>query len=66
MIEIKDIEPGKSYACKYRGLGDDERLGIIKQRDLEQGLLIIIDSETRDELVIQFKDVWDIDTVEWV
>lgn len=65
MIDIKDIEPGKSYACKYRGLNED-RVGIIKQRDLEQGLLILVDSESRDELVVQIKDVWDIDTVEWV
>jgi hypothetical protein len=65
VIDIKDIEPGKSYACKYQGL-NEERLGIIKQRDMENNLLIIVDSETKDELVINSADVWDIDVIEWV
>ena len=87
MIDITDITPGESYACKFRvrgipldefgrpggmlsmadlpikEFGDYEGFGFLKQRDLEQGLVVVVDEATNREFVCEFADIWDIDTV---
>jgi hypothetical protein len=86
MIDIKDITPGESYACKFRvetmldelgrppGLSDTplagvqmyEGLGVLIARDVEQELVKLKDEKSSKEFVVPFKDIWDIDTVDWV
>jgi GrpB-like predicted nucleotidyltransferase (UPF0157 family) len=86
MIDIRDITPGESYACKFRvetmldtlgrpapnlsdvplkGPGIYESFGFLKQRDTEQELVIVVDEKSNKEFVVAFKDLWDIDTVEF-
>ena len=86
MIDIRDVIPGESYACKFRvetqldtlgrpapnltdvpvrGTGTYEGFGVLKQRDLEQQLVIVVDHKSDREFVCGFDDIWDIDTVEW-
>lgn len=64
-LTAQDIEPGTSYACKYRDLAGDECVAIIVKRDSEQELLALQDLATGMEMVLSYGDVWDIDTVEW-
>jgi len=86
MIDILDITPGESYACKFRvetmldelgrppGLSDTplagvqmyEGLGVLIARDLAQELVKLKDEKSSKEFVVPFKDIWDIDTVDWV
>jgi hypothetical protein len=87
MIDIKDITPGASYACKFRvetmldtlgrpapnlsdvplkGVGTYEGFGFLKQRDLAQELVVVVDEKLSKEFVVPFADIWDIDTVELV
>jgi hypothetical protein len=86
MIDIRDIVPGESYACKFRvqtmldtlgrpapnlsdtplaGVQTYESFGFLKQRDVEQELVIVVDEKSRKEFVVGFQDLWDIDTVEY-
>jgi len=86
MIDILNITPGESYACKFRvetmlddlgrpapnlsdrplaGPGEYEGFGILKQRDIEQRLVILMDEKSRKDFVVSFDDIWDIDEVEW-
>jgi len=86
MIDILDIVPGNSYACKFRvetmldtmgrpapnlsdvplkGPGLYEGIGVLMQRDTEQELVKLQDEKSKKEFVVPFKDIWDIDTVEW-
>lgn len=64
MIDIMDITPGEAYACKFR-LGEYESLGILTMRDLAQEMVKLKDTQTNMEFVIPFKDIWDVDTIEW-
>jgi hypothetical protein len=41
-----------------------ESFGFLKQRDVEQELVIVVDSKSNKEFVVGFSDLWDIDTVE--
>ena len=86
MIDILDVQPGSSYACKFRvttmldelgrpapnlsdvplkGAGVYESFGLIKQRDTQQELVVVVDESTNREFVVEFANLWDIDTVEW-
>ena len=47
------------------GVKTYESFGVLKQRDLEQELVIVIDQKSSKEFVVKFEDLWDIDTVEW-
>jgi len=47
------------------GPGEYEGFGVLKQRDLEQELVIVIDQATEQEFVVDFADIWDVDRVEW-
>ena len=86
MFDIKDIEPGKSYACKFRteqildefgripglsdvplkGLSMNESWGAITTRDSEKELVEVVDEKSKKKFVVPFKDIWDVDSVEWV
>lgn len=48
-----------------KGPGVYEGLGVISQRDMESQLVKLVDVETQREFVVNFEDIWDIDTVEW-
>ena len=86
MIDVLDITPGESYACKFRvvtmldtfdrpapnlsdtplkGPGVYEGVGILKQRDIDQRLVVLVDQNSNREFVVSFDDIWDIDTIEW-
>lgn len=60
-----DIEPGKSYACKYLDLTGKACVAVIVKRDPESELLKIRDVDTGIEFIARYTDVHDIDTVEW-
>lgn len=89
MIDIKDIVPGQSYACKFRvettldedgkvpgiptfgmapikGSGIYEGFGVILVRDIENEQVKVRDEESLFHFVVPFKDIWDVDSVEWV
>lgn len=85
-MKIQDVEPGKSYACKFKvetmldtygrppGLSDTplkgpglyEGFGVIEIRDSEKEMVQIVDEKSSKKFVVPFKDIWDIDTVDWV
>lgn len=67
MIKIEDVEPGKSYACKFRvqGPGGYEGIGILVQRDLTNRLVRLVDKDTLMGFTVSFDDIWDIDDVVW-
>lgn len=46
--------------------GDYEGFGFLKQRDLDQRLVVVVDSQSGVDFVCSFDDIWDIDTVELV
>lgn len=86
MIDILEVEPGASYACKFRvttmldaqgkpaqlnvgeaaeGPGLYEGLGVIRTRDVANGLVVVVDVDSQTEYTVDFANIWDIDTVEW-
>ena len=60
-----DIVAGESYACKYK-VDEQEKFGLILQRDVEQKLVKIQDVTSAEQYVVTFDNIWDIDEVEWV
>lgn len=46
--------------------GDYEGFGFLKQRDLDQELVVVVDDKTGKEFVCSFEDIWDIDSIEFV
>ena len=48
-----------------KGPGVYESFGFLKQRDLDQELVIVVDEKSNKEFVVAFNDLWDIDTVEF-
>lgn len=64
-MKPQDIEPGKSYACKYTDLTGTKCLALIVQRDPENELLILRDVDTAIEMIVPYSAVEDVDTVEW-
>lgn len=65
MIEIKDLTPGESYACRFR-VNDYQGIGLLLTRDNDQKLVKLKDTATRLEHVVPFEDIWDIDHVNWI
>jgi hypothetical protein len=68
MIDITELTPGESYACRFRLVKDEdtyESIGLLLTRDLEQKLVKLRDTQTLIEFVVSFDDVWDIDHVNW-
>lgn len=67
-LTFKDIEAGKSYACKFlvrNGLSSTEYFGVIKTRDCDQELAEIVVVDSGEEFVVKWSDCWAIDEVEW-
>lgn len=65
MIQAEDLEPGRSYACKYIDLAGETCLAVIVRRDTEKRLLELEDVDTGTRMVLGYDSVHDIDTVEW-
>ena len=67
MIDILDITPGETYACKSK-LGEDkeEKFGLILLRDVDQKLVKLQDLSSSEQFVVSFENIWDVDEVEWV
>lgn len=63
-IELKDLEPGRSYACMYTDL-TGPALAIIVKRDVENQLVELRDLESNHTVILAWDQVYDIDTVEW-
>ena len=49
-----------------QGEGIYEGFGVLKQRDLNQRLVVVYDEKSTRDFIVSFDDIWDIDTVEWV
>lgn len=64
MIDIKDVQVGKSYACRFRD-GLYEGLGILILRDVDQQLVKLRDERSNEEYIVSFDNIWDIDEIEW-
>tara|TARA_B110000503_G_C7118651_1_gene401443 strand:- start:1009 stop:1275 length:267 start_codon:yes stop_codon:yes gene_type:complete len=84
MIDIQDINPGESYACKFRvetlldeygripglsdtplkGVGMYEGLGLLVTRDLEAKIVLLRDVDSKQDFIVPFNDIWDIDHAE--
>ena len=45
--------------------GTYEGLGILIQRDSEKKLVKLQDEKSGKEFIVPFKDLWDVDEVEW-
>jgi hypothetical protein len=65
MIDILDITPGESYACKYK-VNDEEKFGLILLRDVDKKLVKVQDLSSSEQAVVPFDLIYDIDEVEWV
>ncbi len=65
MIDILDITPGESYACKYK-VDDEEKFGLILLRDIDKKLVKVQDLSSSAQAVVPFDLIYDIDEVEWV
>ena len=63
-MNIQDIEPGQSYACKYLDHAGVEAIGVIKTRDVVNERVQIIDDNST-LIVLDWSSIWDVDTVEW-
>jgi len=46
-------------------VGVYEGFGLLKQRDTEQGLVIVVDNKSSKEFIVPFSDIWDVDAVEF-
>jgi len=40
-------------------------LGILIQRDTDQKLVKLQDEKSKKEFIVPFKDLWDVDEIEW-
>jgi hypothetical protein len=43
-----------------------ESWGAITTRDSEKELVEVVDEKSKKKFVVPFKDIWDVDSVEWV
>jgi hypothetical protein len=48
-----------------KGVGLYEGIGILKQRDMDQRLVVLQDEKSRKDFVVSFDDIWDVDEIEW-
>lgn len=46
--------------------GDYEGFGFLKQRDIDQQLVVVVDDKSGSEFICSFNDIWDIDCIEFV
>lgn len=48
-----------------KGVGVYEGVGILLQRDMDQRLVRLKDERSSAEFVVDFDNIWDVDTIEW-
>ena len=58
LLSMADV-PIKRY-------GDYEGFGYLKQRDVEQQLVVVVDDASGREFVCGFDDIWDVDDIELI
>ena len=81
MIDIRDIIPGGSYACKFKveqmleqdgglftGLNDARiaGFGLLLTRDVGNELVRIQEQKSGKTITVPFAQIWDVDEVEWI
>lgn len=64
MLDEFGRPPGLSDV-PLKGPGEYEGFGFIEIRDLEGRKFKIKDEKSKKYFIVDFEDVWDIDTVEW-
>ena len=69
-LDTRSIEFGGIDAAIANGIGtpgDYEGFGVITKRDVSSRLLEIADQEIDGQLwIVNWDNVWDVDTVEWI
>lgn len=65
MLDTFGRPPGLSDT-PLKGPGLYEGFGVIEIRDSEKEVVQIVDEKSSKKFVVPFKDIWDIDTVDWV
>lgn len=65
MLDDLGQPPGLSKG-PFKGPGEYEGFGFIVIRDLEGKKFKIQDEKSKKYFIVNFEDVWDIDTVEWI
>lgn len=65
MLDTYGRPPGLSDT-PLKGPGLYEGFGVIEIRDSEKEVVQIVDEKSSKKFVVPFKDIWDIDTVDWV
>ena len=64
-MNIQDILPGKSYACKYLDLSGAECVAVIHTRDTEQELVRVCDVESDMMMTLAYALIYDVDVIDW-
>ena len=64
-MNIQDILPGKSYACKYLDLSGTECVAVIHTRDTEQELVRVCDVESDMMMTLAYALIYDVDVIDW-
>ena len=49
-----------------KGVGDYEGIGVLMQRDPEQRIVKLRDEKSSKEFVVDYENIWDIDSVVWI
>ena len=65
---IDDLEPGKSYGCKFlvrKGLRSQEMFGVIGLRDSEKQLVEVYPVDSEAPYVVHYTDCWAVDEVDY-
>ena len=64
MLDTYGRIPGLSDT-PLKGVGTYEGLGILMQRDSDQRLVKLQDEKSKKEFIVPFKNLWDVDEIEW-
>jgi hypothetical protein len=65
MVDTEGDPAPNTNGTELSGTQEYTGIGVIKVRDVEQGLVQLEDTASGLEFVVPFADIWDIDTVEW-
>ena len=58
MMSMADVPVAK--------FGEYEGFGFLKQRDVDQELVVVVDEKSNKEFICAFDDIWDVDEVELI
>lgn len=64
-MNIQDILPGKSYACKYKDLVGTECVAVIHTRDIDNKLVRVCDVDSEMMMTLEWSECYDVDLVDW-